>query len=320
MSSNHNFYKFTKEENLLELTNLPIVISVEEVFSEVVKKRIEEFTEKLAIPYFKSNGLEEIQEIEPIYNPVNLMRILTNGIYQSIESKNHKALKEALNKIRFSEYAPKCKLTSETELFRSRKGNHSDVKEFYHRKFDTEENEYTGHNNVSQQLGRFDTIGVTSWYLGRSSEVCEIETRRNDKSDKYSIINLHLKDEYQECPPLFLIDMTSEYIRFKDKEPTDYEIVLFPLYLACYCISENESNYNDIYRISQYLSQYIYSHRKEMDVVGIQYFTVRNEELNPCENTYKNICIFPEESNKSEDGYDMTLMNKFEFGKPQSYN
>lgn len=318
MSSNNNFYKFAGKQDLLELIKLPIVISAEEVFSEVVKKRIEDFTEKLAIPYFKSNGLEEIQEIEPINNPINLIRTLTNGIYQSIENNSYNPLEEVLNKIRFSGYAPKCKLKSEIELFRSRKGNHSDVKEFYHRKFDTEKNEYAGQNNVSQQLGRFDTIGVISWYLGRSSEVCEIETRRNDKIDIYSIINLHLKNECQRCHPLSMIDMTSEYIRFKDQEPTDYDIVLFPLYLACYCISEDESN-KDIYRVSQYLSQYIYSHRNEMDVIGIQYFTVRNEELNPCDNTYKNICIFPEESNKSEEGYDMILMNKFEFGKPQSY-
>ena len=305
MFKGNTFYKYAVKKKAKHLLHLPFEVSIKvQSLSNEIEQHLVNFID-LAKSYFEEergfNKNEKHTFLEQLY-------VLKDGIINTLRTKDYQPIKEALDNIQFIDCAPKYELTSDEHLFRSRPGIHTMVNEFYHPPFDNK--------TINSKNGRFDTQDCISWYLGRSEKVCKLEIHRNNKEKTYSTISLHLKRE-ESFPQI--VDMTSEAIHTQKNSECEYEIVLFPLFLACYCLTKNKEIERDIYLIPQFLARYIHENREKMKVIGIQYFTVRNEGLNPSENIYKNICIFPEESNKSEDGYDMTLMNKFEFGKPKLY-
>lgn len=308
MVKENSFFEYVKKNKLLHLIELPVLIGEKghNNLYNIIEQRLCCFINKLAVPYFKSVGYCYSLEEGPIYNnPINQIRVLTEGIKQSIKTKDYVPFKNALDSIGFLEFVPKSSLLSETILFRSRKGNRVHIKDFYHCPFERDNEEK---NENVRKYGRFDTTNLVSWYLGMSQEVCAVENEGDNSESCLSIIQFHLKEGYE----VNIVDLTSEKIHKGVEEIKESDIVFFPLYLACYCVAEDKED-KEIYMISQYLAQYIHENQDRIGVKGLQYFTVRYKDLFPQETTYKNICLFPEKDNASDEGYDMELMNKFEF-------
>lgn len=275
-----------EEKRCKELLQLPFIIENPNCdWRCTLFKRIDEYIEQLANPYLEGRGLQ---------HNIQCLSRLRVGIHSVLEGLGeYTVLKNALDGIAFMEKVNIKKIDASMNLYRARVNLETLEKEqFYHQPIKEGE--------MIEANGRFDLKDRTGWYLGESIEVCRIEVGNRPAH----IMQINLKSS----KTIDVVDITAENLFDIDK--IDNEVVLFPIILACYCVSPSADN-KEQYLISQYLSRYIFEHRKDMKVQGIQYFTVRNEELNPQESTYKNITLYPEKIEKN--GYDMTLMNKFEF-------
>lgn len=247
MVKGNPFYKYAEENNLLHLIELPVVISGEEKLHDVVELRIKGFIDKLVTPYLREKySVNNVDSIECFME----LKSLGNGILKSLNTGEYEPLKKTLDKINFMGLVPIYELTSKDMLFRSRDGIKSAEKEFYHAPF--------------RKAGRFDIQGCIGWYLGRSKKVCKLEVCK-DKKKRTSTRRLHLKPEAQ---PLRLVDMTSERIHTQKVSDNEHEIALFPLFLACNCLSENKANNKDVYLIPQLLAHYIHENRKKNEYSG----------------------------------------------------
>lgn len=288
-------YDYAKSIKVEALLYLPVSIDVESNFIVILEKRLNDFVNELAIPFLNKRGLLE----DSIH--ISYLKTLKDGIITTLKTQKYELLKTTLDDIRFMDKAPRKKITSDISLFRSRNGKLLDKEDFYHLPFDKIENK--------NHCGRFNTKSEVTWYLGESDEVCLLETIEPDKI--VSTIKLNLKEGEE---ALSLIDITAENLYSSNDAEFEYEIVLFPLVLACYCITNSDNNFS-AYLLPQFLSRYIREKQKEYNVKGIQYFTVRNERLNPMYPTYKNVGLFLEKDGTDNCIYDMNLMNKFNFGK-----
>lgn len=295
MFEKSDIYNYANSINKTGLLYLPVFIDVESEWNEIIEERLNNFVNQLAIPYLKNaRSLEEDSTI------VSYLRKLTDGIINTLKTKNYESFKKTLDDIRFMEIAPKKELTNDMLLFRSRPSYFQEKEDFYHLPSDKIE---------KSKCGRFNTNGEITWYLGESRDVCWLEM--NNADNVISTMKLKLKKGEKS---LSLIDITAENLYSSNDSKLECEIVLFPLVLACYCITEGDDT-DVMYLVPQFLSRYIREKRKEYNIAGIQYFTVRNERLNPWDNTYKNVGLFPEKDETNNCNYDMNLMNKFKFGK-----
>lgn len=309
-----------------ELLRLPFEIEKpEEKWIEKVKERINKYVEKLGPPHL----MQDLNIVkEGIIAALDKLDKDEDGVYRVLE----KMLKE----INFGNRLYKKEITQSMDLYRTRANipndRAKDEKDFYHRPFDIK----------NENTGRFNSKDFQGWYLGESKEVTKIEIK--DKS-KFNTCKVNLKDGKK----LEVADLTSEelYSEKWNKDSSDFAMIIFPLVLACYCCVKRDENStqnetrssqdkdkqsheerNKMYVIPQCLAKYIRNNAEQMGVCGIRYFTVRNEDLNPNENTYKNICLFTDDKNAepvciNEDKhmYDMKLMKMFDFDtNVENYN
>lgn len=300
MSKQTPIYEFAEINSVEDLLWLPLKIETGKSIAEILEQRMNHFVDDLAIPYLK----EECQESIPVKNLMALQKGIVEVLHAKNDEGRYEALKHTLDKIDFCNMVYKKELTSDMNLYRARTGNIKlERKEFYHPPFKKE------HKNGTS--GRFNSADEINWYLGESAEVCRAETKVCPM-----VVKLSMKKKYDRT--LRVVDLTAEALTLsKDdkgnvKGNIEGEIILFPLILACYCYSEEDGREEEIYRIPQLVARYIHENASSMGIKGIQYFTVRNEELNPLESTYKNICLFPEKSSPNKK-YDLELMHKFKF-------
>lgn len=282
----------SKSENLKELLKLPFEITEKDDFATIIKGRMDDFVNELAIPYF-----EEVCRLDKNSIPVKRLTFLVDGIIKVLRTEEckYQELKTILDDIKYGCLVYKKQITNRISLFRARETQSLDEKEFYHQPFNME----------SKKDGRFNSSGEIGWYLGESESVCKLEVEGEVKIKK---ISLKTEGDYF----LQVADLTAESLYLMGAEMSsqiENELSLFPLVLACYCYSESRK---DIYQIPQLLAHYIRENASSMNIHGIQYFTVRNEALNPSECEYKNICLFPQRQQPNDD-YDLRLMKMFRF-------
>ena len=148
---------------------------------------------------------------------------------------------------------------------------------------------------------RFGNEEKHYWYLGYSKDVCKCEARGRVGS----LATFKLKAGTE---TLFIIDFTQKGL-FDESNLESEEVcyIIWWLIASCYCFT-NEETSKETYIIPQMISRYIEENMK--DVSGIRYYTVRNEKLDPFENTYVNIALFT--NNYNDEGYDLSLCEKFE--------
>ena len=291
MFEKSDIFNYATSMEVETLLHLPVSIDVKRDFVVILEERLNNFVNQLAIPFLNERGLQE----DSIH--ISYLKTLKEGILTALKTQRYESFKSTLDDVKFMEIAPKKELTSDMLLFRSRLGYFQEKEDFYHLPFDKIE---------KSKCGRFNTNGEITWYLGESRDVCWLEM--NNVDNVISTMKLNFKKGEKS---LSLIDITAENLYSSNDYKLEYEIVLFPLVLACYCIAEGDDT-NVMYLVPQFLSRYIREKRKEYNISGIQYFTVRNEELNPKHSTYKNVGLFPE---RNICNYDMNLMDKFMFNE-----
>lgn len=260
-----------------------------------ISKRCDEFVELLKDfdVYTKRPELDQLEEIIACIRQMTdcFLKVLQEeDAYQQFEEiflnihKKHNIFTLLKGNCDFKEY------------FRIRTDgpNFSEEKDFYHCPI-----------QINRHGNRFGNRDNCLWYLGLSEEVCKHEAR-----GKLSSMAIFSRNE--SADPLTIIDLTQDGIRSNkalEKEMISY--LFFWLLACCYCVGDDSKRDQLVYRFPQFLSKFI----KEnfIDVAGIKYYTVRNNDLNPDEKTFINIALFTRSYNA--DGYDMAVCSQFRMKK-----
>ena len=162
---------------------------------------------------------------------------------------------------------------------------------------------------------RFSIAGYPCLYLGYSKKDCMVEVNQTG-----SMIGLSLKEDVS----VNVLDLTF-YKQQKERKAFVNYLKSWPLIAACYMVKCNEEAYyasfKEEYVIPQMLTAYLKHKYNELNIDGICYYSVRNENLNPQgegENDYRNLVLFPYNNDVNEENgtnrYE--LCNRFEWYQP----
>lgn len=162
---------------------------------------------------------------------------------------------------------------------------------------------------------RFSIAGYPCLYLGYSKKDCMTEV-----SNIGSIIGLSLKENVN----INVLDLAFYYQQKERKDFVNY-LKAWPLIAACYMVQCNErakdASFKEEYIIPQMLTAYLKHKYNELNIDGICYYSVRNENLNPQgegEVDYRNLVLFPYNNDVNEENgtnrYE--LCDRFEWYQP----
>lgn len=168
--------------------------------------------------------------------------------------------------------------------------NLTQPKDFYHCPI--------GKNGINT---RFGTAEIPLWYLGCSKEVCKCEAEGQ-------IGSLAVFRKKNNIEPIKIIDLTQKkYYEINENFESGFCYVFWWLLACCYCFLDTD-NHEETSVVPQMFAKYIRDNHK--DISGIKYYTVRNSQLNPKEDTFVNVALFTREYDA--EGYDVNLCGKFE--------
>ena len=281
----NEFAKLHKKQYVVEL---PIKVQSDN-YPLILKERYKEY-ESLLKDFLVSHDGEAIWEDvkdDLTYLYESFIDVIEGGSYENfrkcleeIDEKRQliKSMKKTLDKVdyyRFCSYSTKL----------------TEPKHFYHCPITRR-----GMNT------RFGIADIPLWYLGCSKDVCMYEAAGCNGS----LAVFRQKDSTE---PINIIDLTQKGCCNKDEDlfPLGICYLFWWILACCYCFLDND-NHEQTSTIPQMFAKYIRENYK--DISGIRYYTVRNSQLNPNEDTYVNVALFTREYNA--EGYDICLCEKFE--------
>ncbi len=171
--------------------------------------------------------------------------------------------------------------------------NRTSEKDFYHVPFD---------QLYYSKSYRFSVMGHPCLYLGYSKEVCFAEMESTEGSiAEFKIRGINTEFKIMD---LTLVNIKNSNDMFR----------IWPVLAACYVApprSEKEV-FKEEYIFPQLLTEYIMT---KLKVEGLMYYSCRNKELNPLEETYVNLVLF---SKMQASGYeDLCCLNNIPMLKPK---
>ena len=179
----------------------------------------------------------------------------------------------------------------------------TNIQEFYHIPYDKV------HLSKSE---RFSIEGYPCLYLGYSKRVCEMEISEG------SLAKFTLKE-----PLNRILDLTLGQGESKKDIPEIELVKVYPLIASCYIVPfystlqgmvcrPDKSYFREEYIIPQLLTLYL---KEEGIANGIIYYSVKDSNLDPQgkgEKDYRNLVLFTNRENKSDNFYDKDLIDKFD--------
>jgi hypothetical protein len=234
----------------------------------------------------------------------NLIKNLRGTVNEYLNGKigsAYSAFKDAMDPIKdfFS-----IKTIQNETFYRMRAiGGIMDIKEFYHLPYNKI------HLSKSE---RFSIEGYPCLYLGYSKHVCEIEISSG------SIARFTLKEPLNK-----ILDLTLGQGDGRKDIPEISLVHIYPLIALCYIvpfystIQEKEcrpdkSFFREEYIIPQLLTLYL---KEESIADGIIYYSVKDPNLDTQgrgEKDYRNLVLFTNGENNTDEMYDNELMDKFD--------
>lgn len=285
--------QYAKEAGRLSALELPLEMK-DEGITDLLSSRFESY-KSLLISFLDYYNLEDVKhEYLPFLEELQdcIMKILSYGLSE------YSSFKETLDKINNQfDLVNRVSLdiNNNQEFYRlcSYKENLKEAKEFYHCPITSKD------NNIATRFGTKDDF---LWYLGYTRLVC-IECEARKKTACMALFRMKPNES------LRVLDLTQgELFSEKNLKTKSLCYIFWWLIACCYCGYDKFSDDHNTYTIPQLFSKYLKENYPSID--GIKYYTVRNAQLNPDENTYVNVAFFTR--NYNEEGYDMDLCGKFE--------
>lgn len=299
------YEKVKDDSSLLPILSLPVYIK-ENRLSPILCRRLEDYYGLVSDKLKNENEYDDnfFMDLRGIIDTIK--KVI--GLIDSC--KFDEAYKEFSEYFKNSDVLKNCLVTLNTEVFyRARCGEITSADDMFH---------VPVNKNYLCKSNRFSESGYPALYLSNSETGCMAEIEA-----PWTVAKFKMKEAYSD--EIKILDLT--FLNFKTYKPI-YEDpgedisqkamhLLWPLLAACYCISfrcdiehrqyEPKRDYKVEYVFPQMLSRFL---REERSVDGIKYFTVRDENLNPNEETMADFVFFTNGYN--EHGVDERLRRKFD--------
>lgn len=294
--------QYLDEEQAKVLMGLPVEINLNVDYYVILSKRLNSYYNKLSEIAHSQNDISIACELD-LFSFLGETKSLVDGILFALKTyigtnswdEGYRCFKRTLDKIDRNFITNNTIPLSTDKYYRIRKNKNSEkVSDLYHISF----------NNVSKvKNGRFNRLGCPCLYLSFSMDACVKEMTLTPRD---MLGSFELKNSNSE---LKLFNMTELIDQIKKKgefSQLDSFDLLWPLFAACYTICSEDEESPLMYIIPQMFAYYV---RNEYGLDGIQYYTVRDENLNPAESKMKNVVLFT-----TNDGleYDYNLLDKFD--------
>lgn len=282
----YNLNEFAKQHNTSYVTELPIKVQDQNIV-QILTNRFNEYMSLLNKFLIEKSGSDIWDNVK------DDLTFLHNSIIKVIENDSYERLKICLDKIeqKWNLLNMMKRELERVDLYRF--CSYSTVltqdKQFYHCPICKK--------GVNTRFGKADT---PLWYLGYSIDVCKYEA--HGRGGSLAIFR------QIDSTPLTIIDLTQKvyYNVNEDTYPHGACYIFWWLLACCYCYLDSD-NHEMTSIFPQLFAKYI--KEKYIDVSGIRYYTVRNCQLNPGEETFVNLALFTRDYNL--EGYDMNLCGKF---------